>query len=111
MYTYRYITHASFVHSCCPKAAKGGSRPSSPSPASELLKPCLKVEELYPDVFQMLFHLGPHVHADPVLLAKLLRIGRAFLKERASTRYSDELPSQEKVSREDFFFKNESKVI
>ena len=60
-----------FSSSCSPRAAKGSSHPSSSS-AAELLKPCSKAEELYPDVFEMLYCLGPQIYLDPALLAKVL---------------------------------------
>lgn len=44
----------------------------------------------------MLFCLGPQIYLDPPLLAKMLRLGRAFLKSRAANRHGGELPSQEK---------------
>ena len=82
-------------HSCSPRAAKGSSSPSKSS-ASELIKACSKPEELYPDVFEMLYCLGPHIHRDPILLAKVLRVGRVLLKSRASSRNNGDLPSEEK---------------
>lgn len=45
----------------------------------------------------MLYQLGPHVHRDPLLLAKILRLGRAFLKEWGGNGPEGELPSQERV--------------
>ena len=57
--------------SCSPRAAKGSSHPSK-APAAELLKPCSKTEDLYPDVFEMLYCLGPQIYLDPTLLAKVL---------------------------------------
>lgn len=44
----------------------------------------------------MLYCLGPHIHQDPPLLAKVLRVGRVFLKARAANRNNGELPSEEK---------------
>ena len=32
-------------------------------------------------VFDILYHLGPHLHSDPVLLCEIVRIGRACLKD------------------------------
>lgn len=83
------------LYSCSPRAAKGGSLPSSSS-ASTFLKPCSKPEELYPDIFDMLFCLGPQIYLDAPLLAKVLRVGRAFLKGRAASKHNGELPSEEK---------------
>ena len=83
------------ISSCSPRAAKGGSSPSSSS-VSPFLKPCTRSEELYPDTFEMLFCLGPQVYLDPPLLAKVLRVGRAFLKGRAASKNNGELPSEER---------------
>ncbi len=44
----------------------------------------------------MLFCLGPQIYLDPPLLAKMLRVGRAFLKGRAANKHNGELPSEEK---------------
>ena len=44
----------------------------------------------------MLFCLGPQIYWDPPLLAKVLRVGRAFLKGRAANKHNGELPSEEK---------------
>ena len=82
--------------SCSPRAAKGSPRSSSSSLASQLLKPCSKAEDLYPDVFEMLYCLGPHISRDPPLFAKILRLGRAFFKGRAANRHNGELPSGER---------------
>ena len=30
---------------------------------------------------EMFYALGPHLHLDPVLLCKLIRIGKAYFKE------------------------------
>lgn len=58
----------------------------------------MSFEELYPEVFEMLYCLGPQAHGDPMLLAKVVRMGRAFFKERASSSSGEESPTQERVS-------------
>lgn len=30
---------------------------------------------------EMIYALGPHLHSDPILLCKIVRLGKAFLKE------------------------------
>ncbi len=67
------------------------------SSTTPLIPTCSKMEDLYPLTIDMLCHLGPALHSDPILIAKLLRLGRLFFKERASIKASGELPSQEKV--------------
>ncbi len=91
----RKLNFVVFLSSYSPRAAKG----SSPAPLpSALLKQCTSFEDLCPHVFTMLYYLGPQAHTDPVLLAKVLRLGRAFLKERSGNSSSEELPPQERVS-------------
>ncbi|XP_064404641.1 THO complex subunit 2-like isoform X2 [Halichondria panicea] len=74
------------------RAVKGKPRSSTTLP----IPTCSKMEDLYPLTIDMLCHLGPALHSDPILIAKLLRLGRLFFKERASIKASGELPSQEK---------------
>ncbi|XP_037543995.1 THO complex subunit 2 isoform X2 [Nematolebias whitei] len=38
-------------------------------------------EDLRKDTFSMLSYLGPHLSHDPVLFAKIVRLGKAFMKE------------------------------
>ncbi|XP_058948707.2 THO complex subunit 2 [Pocillopora verrucosa] len=65
-----YRRHAS-------KAARG--RPYAPVPGGP---PQCKVFTDLPDyVFSMLLHLGPHLSTDPILMAKILRISKGFMKD------------------------------
>jgi THO complex subunit 2 len=81
-----------------PKASKS----SSPSLSPELCTPCHQFTDLTPHVFQMLSCVGPSLHSDPILLTKLLRLGRAFFKEHGGclgrSTAQDDPPSQEIVS-------------
>jgi THO complex subunit 2 len=78
-----------------PKASKS----SSPSLSPELCTPCHQFTDLTPHVFQMLSCVGPSLHSDPILLTKLLRLGRAFFKEHGGclgrSTAQDDPPSQE----------------
>ncbi|XP_068930134.1 THO complex subunit 2 isoform X8 [Petaurus breviceps papuanus] len=38
-------------------------------------------EDMRKEVFNMLSHLGPHLSHDPILFAKVVRLGKAFMKE------------------------------
>lgn len=38
-------------------------------------------EDLRKDTFSMLGYLGPHLFHDPVLFAKIVRLGKGFMKE------------------------------
>jgi len=44
-------------------------------------KRCQQFTDLPSTVFPMLCHLGPHLYLDPVLLIKIIRICKAFMKE------------------------------
>lgn len=82
----------SILCACCsysPRAAKGSSL-SIPS----FIKPCASLVDLYPSIFNMLYCLGPHLHSDPILLAKVIRLGRTMMKERTSSKNTE---TQEKV--------------
>lgn len=77
-----------------PRAAKGipsvAHLPLAPKPCSSLL-------DMYPCIFQILYTLGPYIHSEPILLAKVVRLGRMVIKERFSSKSSDD-HLQEKVS-------------
>ncbi|XP_073497185.1 THO complex subunit 2 [Phyllobates terribilis] len=62
-----------------PKGAKG-SRVFSLS-SKKAPKPMECFDDLKRDVFSMLCFLGPHLSHDPILLAKIVRLGKAFMKE------------------------------
>ncbi|XP_068717940.1 THO complex subunit 2-like [Montipora capricornis] len=42
---------------------------------------CKAFTDLPHSVFPMLLHLGPHLSTDPILMAKILRIGKGFMKD------------------------------
>uniref|UniRef100_A0A4W4EML8 THO complex subunit 2 n=1 Tax=Electrophorus electricus TaxID=8005 RepID=A0A4W4EML8_ELEEL len=56
---------------CLLKAPQSGHSP----PPSE------SFEDLSKDVFTMLGYLGPHLSHDPILFAKIVRLGKSFMKE------------------------------
>ncbi|KAM9326092.1 THO complex subunit 2 [Gastrophryne carolinensis] len=62
-----------------PKGAKG-SRISALR-SQKAPKPVECFEDLRRDVFNMLCFLGPHLAHDPILLAKIVRLGKALMKE------------------------------
>ena len=74
-----------FVHDCTfftvfrhsSKAARG--RPYAPVPGGP--PQCKAFTDLPHCVFPMLIHLGPHLSSDPILMAKILRISKGFMKD------------------------------
>lgn len=44
-------------------------------------QPAENFEDLRRDTFSMLCYLGPHLSHDPILFAKIVRLGKAFMKE------------------------------
>lgn len=44
-------------------------------------RPAESFEDLRRDTFSMLCYLGPHLSHDPILFAKIVRLGKAFMKE------------------------------
>nr|XP_033800871.1 THO complex subunit 2 isoform X3 [Geotrypetes seraphini] len=62
-----------------PKGAKG--LPCLPLQNKRAPKPAECFEDLRKDVFNMLCSLGPHLSHDPILFAKVVRLGKAFMKE------------------------------
>ncbi|XP_040179868.1 THO complex subunit 2 [Rana temporaria] len=62
-----------------PKGAKGSRL--SPLHSPKAPKPVECFEDLRRDVFNMLCFLGPHLSHDPILLAKIVRLGKALMKE------------------------------
>nr|XP_054586569.1 THO complex subunit 2 isoform X1 [Nothobranchius furzeri]XP_054586570.1 THO complex subunit 2 isoform X1 [Nothobranchius furzeri]XP_054586571.1 THO complex subunit 2 isoform X1 [Nothobranchius furzeri] len=47
-------------------------------------QPAESFEDLRRDTFSMLCYLGPHLSHDPILFAKIVRLGKAFMKEYQS---------------------------
>uniref|UniRef100_A0A8C3HLA7 THO complex subunit 2 n=1 Tax=Chrysemys picta bellii TaxID=8478 RepID=A0A8C3HLA7_CHRPI len=62
-----------------PKGAKGS--PISNLQNKRAPKQAESFEDLRKEVFNMLCYLGPHLSHDPILFAKVVRLGKAFMKE------------------------------
>uniref|UniRef100_A0A8C0GI88 THO complex subunit 2 n=1 Tax=Chelonoidis abingdonii TaxID=106734 RepID=A0A8C0GI88_CHEAB len=62
-----------------PKGAKGS--PISNLQNKKAPKQAESFEDLRKEVFNMLCYLGPHLSHDPILFAKVVRLGKAFMKE------------------------------
>ncbi|KAF4026732.1 hypothetical protein G4228_019018 [Cervus hanglu yarkandensis] len=62
-----------------PKGAKGS--PVSALQNKRAPKQAESFEDLRRDVFNMFCYLGPHLSHDPILFAKVVRIGKSFMKE------------------------------
>ncbi|MGH0172612.1 UNVERIFIED_CONTAM: hypothetical protein FKN15_063864 [Acipenser sinensis] len=62
-----------------PKGAKGAL--NQPLKSKQAPKPAEAFEDLRKEVFTMLCYLGPHLSHDPVLFAKIVRLGKGFMKE------------------------------
>ncbi|XP_074133579.1 THO complex subunit 2 isoform X1 [Sminthopsis crassicaudata] len=62
-----------------PKGAKGSSIVLSQNKRAP--KQAESFEDMRKEVFNMLCHLGPHLSHDPILFAKVVRLGKAFMKE------------------------------
>ncbi|KAF7244895.1 THO complex subunit 2 [Varanus komodoensis] len=65
-----------------PKGAKG--TPVPPLQNKRAPKQVERFEDLRKEVFNMLCYLGPHLSHDPILFAKVVRLGKAFMKEYQS---------------------------
>ncbi|TMS14277.1 THO complex subunit 2 [Larimichthys crocea] len=52
-------------------------------------RPTESFEDLRRDTFSMLGYLGPHLSHDPILFAKVVRLGKAFMKEHQSDGRAD----------------------
>ncbi|MBZ3869526.1 THO complex subunit 2 [Sciurus carolinensis] len=62
-----------------PKGAKGS--PVNALQNKRAPKQAETFEDLRRDVFNMFCYLGPHLSHDPILFAKVVRIGKSFMKE------------------------------
>ncbi|XP_041750983.2 THO complex subunit 2 [Coregonus clupeaformis] len=72
-----------------PKGAKGCvMRPLRNKRAP---RPAESFEDLRRDVFSMLCYLGPHLSHDPILFAKIVRLGKGFMKEYQSEGRNDHI--------------------
>ncbi|KAA0709063.1 THO complex subunit 2 [Triplophysa tibetana] len=65
-----------------PKGAKGSLM--RPLWNKQALRPAETFQDLSRDVFSMLCYLGPHLSHDPILFAKIVRLGKSFMKEYQS---------------------------
>uniref|UniRef100_A0A3Q2EHG3 THO complex subunit 2 n=1 Tax=Cyprinodon variegatus TaxID=28743 RepID=A0A3Q2EHG3_CYPVA len=63
-----------------PKGAKGCAM--QPLNNTRAPQPTETFEDLRRDTFSMLCYLGPHLSHDPILFAKIIRLGKAFMKEQ-----------------------------
>lgn len=68
-----------FYRAGVPKGAKGAL--NRPLKSKQAPKPAEAFEDLRKEVFTMLCYLGPHLSHDPVLFAKIVRLGKGFMKE------------------------------
>ncbi|ELW68126.1 THO complex subunit 2 [Tupaia chinensis] len=62
-----------------PKGAKGS--PVNALQNKRVPKQAESFEDLRGDLFNMFSYLGPHLSRDPILFAKVVRIGKSFMKE------------------------------
>lgn len=77
------MLHVLFFRVGVPKGAKGS--PISSLPNKRAPKQADSFEDLRKEVFNMLCYLGPHLSHDPILFAKVVRLGKAFMKEVGMT--------------------------
>ena len=68
------------IHSIAPRAAKGKTLLVDVTTIR-----CSKFLDITHDLMDIMFMLGPLMSQDPILLAKVVRIGRAFFKDYYST--------------------------
>ncbi|XP_044176473.1 THO complex subunit 2-like isoform X1 [Acropora millepora] len=59
---------------------------------------CKLFTDLPQNVFPMLLHLGPHLSTDPILMAKILRISKGFMKDHPSV-FEDKEQSSPQVEK------------
>uniref|UniRef100_A0A8D3DXW3 THO complex subunit 2 n=1 Tax=Scophthalmus maximus TaxID=52904 RepID=A0A8D3DXW3_SCOMX len=70
-----------------PKGARG--RTLHPLRNKRAPRPAETFEDLRRDTFSMLCYLGPHLSHDPILFAKVIRLGKGFMKEYQNDSRSD----------------------
>ncbi|XP_049598530.1 THO complex subunit 2 isoform X1 [Syngnathus scovelli] len=70
-----------------PKGARGCVM--NPLKNKRAPKPAESFEDLRREAFSMLGYLGPHLTHDPILFAKIVRLGKAFMKEYQNSEGSD----------------------
>lgn len=76
---YCLFIHFLFSRVGVPKGAKGS--PINALQNKKAPKQAESFEDLRRDVFNMFCYLGPHLSHDPILFAKVVRIGKSFMKE------------------------------
>uniref|UniRef100_A0A672TAM8 THO complex subunit 2-like n=1 Tax=Sinocyclocheilus grahami TaxID=75366 RepID=A0A672TAM8_SINGR len=80
------IVEPLYRRAAVPKGAKGGLM--TPLRNKQALRPAESFDDLSRGVFTMLCYLGPHLSHDPILFAKVVRLGKSFMKEvRTDTRW------------------------
>uniref|UniRef100_A0A672TCV9 THO complex subunit 2-like n=1 Tax=Sinocyclocheilus grahami TaxID=75366 RepID=A0A672TCV9_SINGR len=81
------IVEPLYRRAAVPKGAKGGLM--TPLRNKQALRPAESFDDLSRGVFTMLCYLGPHLSHDPILFAKVVRLGKSFMKEvRTDTRFA-----------------------
>ncbi|XP_062856432.1 THO complex subunit 2 isoform X2 [Trichomycterus rosablanca] len=70
-----------------PRGAKGSVL--KPLSSQQAPPPAESFEDLSKDAFSMLGYLGPHLSHDPILFAKVIRLGKSFMKEYQSESKQD----------------------
>uniref|UniRef100_A0A671QYY8 THO complex subunit 2 n=1 Tax=Sinocyclocheilus anshuiensis TaxID=1608454 RepID=A0A671QYY8_9TELE len=73
------IVEPLYRRAAVPKGAKGGLM--TPLRNKQALRPAESFDDLSRGVFAMLCYLGPHMSHDPILFAKVVRLGKSFMKE------------------------------
>lgn len=73
------ICSSVFFRAGVPKGARGCVM--HPLRSKRAPQPAESFEDLRRDTFSMLCYLGPHLSHDPILFAKIVRLGKAFMKE------------------------------
>uniref|UniRef100_A0A8C2DN79 THO complex subunit 2 n=1 Tax=Cyprinus carpio TaxID=7962 RepID=A0A8C2DN79_CYPCA len=73
------IVEPLYRRAAVPKGAKGGLM--TPLRSKQAPRPAERFDDLSRDVFTMLCYLGPHLSHDPILFAKIVRLGKSFMKE------------------------------
>uniref|UniRef100_A0A8C2DMS3 THO complex subunit 2 n=1 Tax=Cyprinus carpio TaxID=7962 RepID=A0A8C2DMS3_CYPCA len=81
------IVEPLYRRAAVPKGAKGGLM--TPLRSKQAPRPAERFDDLSRDVFTMLCYLGPHLSHDPILFAKIVRLGKSFMKEFQSESRQD----------------------
>ncbi|XP_026135329.1 THO complex subunit 2-like isoform X1 [Carassius auratus] len=81
------IVEPLYRRAAVPKGAKGSL--TMPLWSKHALRPAESFGDLSRGVFTMLCYLGPHLSHDPVLFAKVVRLGKSFMKEYQSESRQD----------------------